>query len=213
MSAIGWLLTLPPWMLKALGLTLGAAFVCVLLELAFPGLAKQALKSSPAAMVALLNRVKGGHGKQALKSGAQKKGQVKPYLIETVIICQGYNAHTSHRKDTLNFTFKHDSKTYEVRDGSIFEKNKSIFDHLVFRIQGITSAYLALYWEGEPKAVKMDKSQVNPQVLARVRTSRVLGRALKEMFKSSILDNKGLVFFIIAFGVIAILILRAQGYI
>lgn len=213
MSALGWLLTLPPWQLKALGLSLGIGITWGLLELAFRGLTKQALRLSAAAMVGLLTRVRPGLGKPGLAAPARSSSSNKPYLVETVIICKGYNVHIKHRKQALKFKFKHGAHTYTVEDGSIFEKNKDLLDLVKFRLQGIKAAYLALFWEGEPKAVRMEKSQVNPQVLARVRTSRVLGRALKEMFKSSILDNKGLVFFIIAFGVIAILILRAQGYI
>lgn len=179
------------------------------------GQRKLDLKSSPAALEEPLTEVNLDPGKPEITRDVDLSSEPKPYLIEIVVIGQGLNHHKKLRGSSLDFEYKRgeDETIYKVSAGRVYRKNPGLLDQVVWRLKGISAEYMALFWQGEPEPVYMERSAVNPEVLARVRTSRALGKALKEMFKSSILDNRGLIFFIIAFSVLAIVILRSMGYV
>lgn len=150
--------------------------------------------------------------KPMLKTGPGVSSGPKPYLIEIVIITEGKNIHLVKRSEHLDFIQTFDGINYEVSTGNLYAKNPDLLESLIMRIQHIESKYLIIFWEGMPGAITIPSGKVNPQVLARVRTSRVLGRALKEMFRASLLNNKGLIFMFIVFGVAAIIVLKMVGY-
>lgn len=174
---------------------------------------KVRLRGLSAAADPSLSEVSQDPTKPELKAGPDLSSEPKPYFIEIVVISDGKNYHQKIRAKDLNFSYTVDGKNYQIQEGGIFRKDPSLTEQLIWRLRGISAEYMALFWEGETQAVMMDRSQVNPQVLARVRTSRQLGKALREMFKTSILDNRGLVFFFVAFAVIALIILRSMGYV
>lgn len=140
-------------------------------------------------------------------AAAQTRGP-KNNIVEIVIMMDGFNQHEKIRTAELAFTHG----VYEVSETSLYKKNLGIFERLRYLLTGIKNHYIILFWDDEPEPVTLPENEVNPQILARVKTSRVLSKAFKEMFKTSILDNRGLIFIIIVFAAIALFILRAQGY-
>lgn len=143
----------------------------------------------------------------------KKESKNGKFIVETVIISMDKNLHTQARVNELNYIYDYGGNSYKIHEGALYRKKLGLIDQLLYKLRKIEAHYIGIYWEGEQDPAAMPKNIVNPQILARVRTSRALGRALKEMFKGSIMDNKGLIFIIVVFLAIALFILRAQGYI
>jgi len=139
--------------------------------------------------------------------------QAGAFMVRVVIVREGNNIHLEKRTDTLNFISKYNNRFYTVSPGQIYEKNLDFIERALMRFQGLKKKYIILFWEDRPDPIEIPKGLVNPQVLARVRTSRVLGRALSEMFRGNIMDHKGLIFILILFGVIGVIVARVMGYI
>ena len=153
-------------------------------------------------------------GPQATVAGAPvAQKEAGAFLVRVVVIREGNNIHLERRTDTLNFTAKLDNRFYTVSPGQIYQKNPGLIERVLMRFQALEKKYIILFWENQPNPIEIPKGSVNPQVLARVRTSRVLGRALSEMFRGNLMDNKGLIFILILFGVIGVIVARVMGYI
>lgn len=144
-----------------------------------------------------------------VKAAPASRPKNKPYLIEVVEITDGLYKHERIRSDKLEFT--HGS--YEVDKASLFGKKPGLLEKQIMRIQGLESKWLIVFRAGEPKAVRVPVARVDPMVLARVRTARILSRAMKEIFSTALMDRKGVIFLFIVFGVIAVIVLKVQGYI
>lgn len=153
-----------------------------------------------------------GQAKPALISGPASSSGRKPYLVRIVIIGQGRNIHLERRTSQLDFIEKYYGKNYRVTQGHLYAKVPGFIERQVMRLQGIKTKYLILFWANQAEPVEIPRGSVNPQVLARVRTSRILGRALREMFKVGVLENKGLLFIVIAFLAVGVIVARMMGY-
>lgn len=184
-----------------------------LIYLVIRGLSKLELRAHVGAGEASLSGVNPDPGKPGLKTRPALSSGPNPYLIEIVVISQGLNHHILIRASSLIFEYKFNGRVYEIEEGSVYLKKPNLVESLIWRFKGIRASYMVLFWEGERKPIEMDKNRVNPEVLARVRTSRALGKALKEMFKASLFDNRGLIFIIIVFTVIGLILARTMGYV
>lgn len=131
-----------------------------------------------------------------------------PHLIEVVIITDGLHKHEKIRSKDLNFIWRE----YKIEEARLYEGHIGILEMLIFKFKGITHKWLILFWAGVNQAVTIPVARVDPMVLARVRTARILSRAMKEIFSTALLDKKGVIFLFIVFGVIAVIVLRVQGY-
>jgi hypothetical protein len=131
-----------------------------------------------------------------------------PHLIEVVIISDGLHKHEKIRSKDLNFTWN----KYKIEEARLYAGHIGILEGLKFGFKGISHKWLILFWEGVTQAVTIPVARVDPMVLARVRTARILSRAMKEIFSTALLDKKGVIFLFIVFGVIAVIVLKVQGY-
>lgn len=130
------------------------------------------------------------------------------HLIEIVVISDGLHKHHKIRSDNLNFTWE----GYKIEEARLYEGRLGPIEKLLLQFRGVQHKWIIPFWEGETEAVTLPIARVDPTVLARVRTARILSRAMKEIFSSALLDNKAFIFLLIIFGVIAVIVLKVQGY-
>lgn len=129
------------------------------------------------------------------------------YLIERVVTHEGHYSHSETRAPVLNFMWGE----YEIQEADLYEVKPGLLDHVLWRLRGIAKKYLIIFWADNAEAIKPTPAIYQPALLSRVRTSRILSRALREIFSTSIMENKGIIFIVIAFGIIAVIWLRLQG--
>lgn len=134
--------------------------------------------------------------------------------VEIVIKSANANYHIQKKGvDKSDFKEEYNHFDYNVRQEGFYKKPRNPIMLLIDLFRGIKSRYLILFWENEPDFIEIPDVTVAPLILERVRTSRILGKALKELFKDSLLGGRGIIFIVIVFVAVAIFVLRTMGYI
>jgi len=135
------------------------------------------------------------------------------YEVEIIIKSSNANYHKRVIMDKPDFKTTINRFEYNVRQEGFFKKPRNPVHHIIDLFRGIRGRYLIIFYEKEPDYVVTPDVTVGPLILERVRTSRILGNALKELFKESLLGGRGIIFIVIVFVAVAIFVLRTMGYI
>lgn len=136
----------------------------------------------------------------------------KKYDVEAVIRSDIANYHIRQVVENPNFKIDWGGTGYLVRQEGFFKMPRGALKHLKDFFRGVKARYLIMFWEGQAGHIVQPDPTVGPLILERVRTSRVLRKALAEMFRESLLGGKGIIFVVIVFVAVAIVILRTVGY-
>lgn len=139
--------------------------------------------------------------------------KLKPnhYMIEVLIIGETANFHRTIKTKKLDLFFNHFDTRYHISRENLFHKKPGLFRKAWDLFKGVKARYLIVYWEGQEIPLNTSPATVSPKILETVRTSRALGKAIKELFKTDLLSGRGIIFVIIAFLAVAVFILRMQG--
>lgn len=134
--------------------------------------------------------------------------------VEIVIKSIKANYHIQRRGIIKSiFIEPYNNFEYNVRPEGFYKKPRNPLRLLFDLFRGVKASYLILFWEDEADFIEIPQVAVAPLILERVRTSRILGKALKELFKESLLGGRGIIFIVIIFVAVAIFVLRTMGYI
>lgn len=136
--------------------------------------------------------------------------------IDVEVVIKSSNANYYIQKKGLeksDFQETYNHFTYNVRQEGFYKKPRSPLRLVLDLFRGVKASYLILFWENEADFIEIPDVTVAPLILERVRTSRILGKALKELFKDSLLGGRGIIFIVIIFVAVAIFVLRTMGYI
>ena len=135
------------------------------------------------------------------------------YDVEIIVKSTNANYHKREVMDKPDFKITINGFEYNVRQEGFYKKPRNLGHHLIDLFQGGRGRYLMLFYENESDYIITPDVTVGPLILERVRTSRILGNALKELFKESLLGGRGIIFIVIIFVAVAIFVLRTMGYI
>lgn len=134
--------------------------------------------------------------------------------VEIVIKSAKANYHIQRKGiEKPDFKEPYNNFDYNVRQEGFYKKPRNPLLLLFDLFRGVKARYIILFWEGEADFIEIPDAAVAPLILERVRTSRILGKALKELFKDSLLGGRGIIFIVIIFVAVAIFVLRTMGYI
>lgn len=135
------------------------------------------------------------------------------YDVEIIIKSENANYHKKMVGDKPDFKITINEFEYNVRQEGFYKRPRNPLHHIVDLFRGVKGRYLILFYEKEHDFIGTPDAAVGPLILERVRTSRILGNALKELFKESLLGGRGIIFIVIIFVAVAIFVLRTMGYI
>jgi len=142
------------------------------------------------------------------------KSRGKPrLLLEAVVIAPEAVYHRRFRLDDLeNRTIEVNGLDYQVAKNQLYRVQRGLIRRVIDWLDHIEARYLIVYREGEVSPVVPARPKVGSRVLAKVRTSSVLGRALREMFRQQ-LEARGFIVFLGMAIIIALVVLRRMGYV
>ena len=133
------------------------------------------------------------------------------YEFRLVIMSQGVNSHHTLRKDSLEFTHEIEETTYEVDPTTIYIWTPKLRRRIMWRLRRIKGGFMAVYREGQPKAIGFKAPIVTPNLIKVIYSSGALTKALKDEFKEG-MDVKKLfmIFLVLAVGLVLYLALTGQ---
>lgn len=133
------------------------------------------------------------------------------YEFRLVIMKEGVNSHHTLRKDDLEFEYKIGDTTYEVDPTTIYIWTPKLWRRLMWKLRRIKGGFMAVYREGEPKAIGFKAPKVTPSLIRVIYSSGALTKALKDEFKEG-MDVKKLfmIFMVLAVGLVLYLALTGQ---
>jgi len=132
--------------------------------------------------------------------------------IKVIIISPEGNYHTDFKRKGLNFKVDFNGLTYYVRREGLYKFTPGLKQRVrdyFFR----DSRYLIVFGHGHGAHLERQAFPVTPGTVHKIRKSRVLKKALGELFKTDLLGGRGMIFLIIAFIGIAVYLLKIQGVI
>lgn len=133
------------------------------------------------------------------------------YEFRLVIMKNGVNSHHTLRKDSLEFTHKIEETTYEVDPTTIYIWTPTLRRRIMWKLKRIKGGFMAIYREGQPKAIGFKAPKVTPNLIKVIYSSGALTKALKDEFKEG-MDVKKLfmIFLVLAVGLVLYLALTGQ---
>ena len=146
--------------------------------------------------------------KERLRAQGIGEGQ---YEFKLVIMRPGVNSHHILRKEELEFTHQINDTTYEVDPTTIYIWNPGLRRRLMWKLKRIKGGFMAIYREGQPKAIGFKSPKVTPNLIKVIYSSGALTKALKDEFKEG-MDVKKLfmIFLVLAVGLVLYLALTGQ---
>jgi len=133
-------------------------------------------------------------------------------LITVIIISPEGNYHTDFKREGLNFKVDFNGLTYYVRREGLYPYTPGLKKRIWDRVRG-DKRYMIIFGHGLGKHLERQSFPVTPATVHKIRKSRVLKKALGELFKTDFLGGRGMLFLIIAFVAIAVYLLKLQGVI
>lgn len=144
---------------------------------------------------------------------AKLKASISPgkYEFRLVIMRKGVNSHHTFRGNGLEFTHDIDGISYEVDPTTLYIWRPKLRRRLRWRLRRIKGGFMAIYREGQPKAIGFKAPIVTPNLIKVIYTSGALTKALKDEFKEG-MDVKKLfmIFMVLAVGLVLYLALTGQ---
>ena len=144
---------------------------------------------------------------------AELKASLSPgkYEFRLVIMRDGVNSHHTFRKKGLEFKHKIGEIEYEVYPTTIYIWRPPLMRRLTWRLRGIKGGFMAIYREGQSKAIGFKAPTVTPALIKVIYSSGALTKALKDEFKEG-MDIKRLfmIFMVLAVGLVLYLALTGQ---
>lgn len=136
----------------------------------------------------------------------------KHNLITVIVISKNGNYHRKIQTENLEFYYKFNGVKYQVRREGLYRIIPApwvrFWDWVIAR-----NRYLIVFGENEPKHLERQTFHISPSLIRKIRKSRVLRKAITELFKNDLLGGRGLLYLILVFLAIAVYILRIQGVI
>ncbi|GAH70502.1 unnamed protein product [marine sediment metagenome] len=133
------------------------------------------------------------------------------YEFKLVIMRPGLNSHHIIRKEILEFTHKINDTIYEVDPTTIYIWKPKLRRRLGWKLKRIKNGFMAIYREGQPKAIEYKSPKVTPNLIKVIYTSGALTKALKDEFKEGMnVKTLFMIFMVLAVGLVLYLALTGQ---
>ena len=133
------------------------------------------------------------------------------YEFKLVIMRPGVNSHRILRKDDLEFTHEIDGVNYEVDPTTIYIWEPKLRRRLRWRLKRIKKGFMAIFREGQPKAIEYKSPKVTPNLIKVIYSSGALTKALKDEFKEGMnVKTLFMIFLVLAVGLVLYLALTGQ---
>ena len=144
---------------------------------------------------------------------AKLKATISPgkYEFRLVIMKKGVNSHHTFRKEGLEFKHKIGDTEYEVDPTTIYIWRPGLRRRLMWKLKRIKGGFMAIYREGQPKAIGFKAPTVTPNLIKVIYTSGALTKALKDEFKEGMnVKTLFMIFMVLAVGLVLYLALTGQ---
>ena len=136
----------------------------------------------------------------------------KPTYMINIIIRANSDYLIRHKTNKLNFKFKMWKGEYNVNKDVIYLKRRNVLRKIFDKIRHrIDKECLILFYLGEPNAIQVTPGKTDPVLINTVRTSRIYGKALKEIVARA-MERKGVIFMVILIIIISLAVTKYLGY-
>ncbi|MBA7640545.1 hypothetical protein ES703_48214 [subsurface metagenome] len=146
--------------------------------------------------------------------GRLKDWAIPPvYKVSIRILVPGCNIHKEIKARELPYEIEIEGKNYKVGIEDVYKIKHSFIKRPLYWLMGIKGRYLCIFRsseDGEP--IKNIETQATPVLIRNVKKSRILGKALAEIFKSGMGGSVKFILIMLAVG-IALYIAVQQGLI
>jgi len=144
---------------------------------------------------------------------AKIRASISPgkYEFRLVIMKKGVNSHHTFRGGGLEFTHEIDGIKYDVDPTTLYIWRPKFMRRLMWRLRRIKGGFMAIYREGQSKAIGFKAPTVTPHLIKVIYTSGALTKALKDEFKEGMnIKTLFMIFLVLAVGLVLYLALTGQ---